>query len=186
MKLAVSSLALLLAALGGTSYRLVRENRDLRRQTAAAAIAQQGKNEREQSAARLAGQCQPFYEPMKDARPLNVAVYFSLDRDCLSCVQDVVEQLNGAIAAGLPIAVTGYTTVDGVQDERILEEKMKPAFPVKRLDRIEEKLRAAGVTSTPIVFVTNPATGRVLLAHAPEKKDRSFVDRIRLLATPCS
>ena len=39
------------------------------------------------------------------------------------------------------------------------------------------------------VFVTDAATGRILFTREPlasEKGDRSFVDRLRLLLTPCS
>jgi hypothetical protein len=195
-KPAVLAIGVLLAAVVGSEVYVVRQNWQLRQRLAAsvtaAAAASSAKSERTKYESGLIGRCQPFQSSTRGtaaaARLLEVSIYFSLDRDCLSCVKELLEQWNGALRAGLPLTVTGYTTVDGTQDEHILTEMLKPEFPVVRVDQIEGKLRELGVTATPVVFVTDATTGRILFTHAPlasEKRDRSFVDRVRTLAAPC-
>lgn len=190
MKPVAFAISLLLAALAAREIYVARENRQLKQRIAALATERSTKSERGQYEAGLIGRCRPFHEGAKEqrARLLDVSIYFSLDRDCLSCVKELVDQWNGTMKAGLPLAVTGYTSVDGTQDEHILTEMLKPEFPVVRVDQIEKKLPAMGVTETPVVLVTDATTGRILFTHAPlpsNKGDRSFVDRVRALATPC-
>ena len=143
--------------------------------------------------ASMFGRCRPFNEPAKapsDARPFTVSLYFSLDHDCLSCVQEMINQWNGMLKnpQGRQFRVTGYTEVDGTQDETILTRELKPAFPIVRIDHIEQKLKTMGVMVTPVVFVSDGATDRIILTSAPlptEKSDRSLLQRLQLLLTPC-
>jgi hypothetical protein len=141
----------------------------------------------------MVGLCQPFFAPGKPdpaARALTVSLYFSLDHDCLSCVKATIDQWNEVLKGpqGPRFRVTGYTDVDGTQDETILEHELKPEFPIVRVEQIEQKLKALGVVMTPVVLASDSVTGRILFASAPtaaDKHDRSFVGRMQLLAAQC-
>jgi hypothetical protein len=139
--------------------------------------------------AALLGRCRPFGERAQTAaRPLDVAIYFSVDHDCSSCVEETIAVWNEA-AKGLPANVTvrGYTEIDGTNMQRTLDE-MKPAFPVTSIPHFSRQLQGAGVGHTPVVVVSDPTSGRILMTHAPvswEKNDRAFVERVRAAATPC-
>jgi hypothetical protein len=143
--------------------------------------------------ASMLGRCQPFFASAQAAggsRPLKVALYFSLEHDCMSCVQQLIAQWNDVVKSskGSQFAVTGYTEVDGLQDEKILNSDLKPLFSIQRVDHIEQKLATLGVSITPVVFVSDAATGRILLTSAPlatEASDRSLPERLQLLLTPC-
>jgi hypothetical protein len=138
--------------------------------------------------AALLGRCRPFAAPATAAQPLDVAIYFSLDRDCSSCIEETITVWNEA-AKGLPANVTlrGYTEIDGTNMQKALDA-LKPAFPVTSISHLARQLQEAGVTNTPVVVVSDPASGRILMTHAPvswEKNDRAFVERVRAAATPC-
>lgn len=137
----------------------------------------------------LLGRCRPFAVPARTAaQPLDVAIYFSVDHDCFSCIEETIAVWNEA-AKALPANVTvrGYTEIDGTNMQKTVDA-MKPAFPVTSIPHLSRQLQAAGVTNTPVVVVSDPASGRILMTHAPvswEKNDRAFVERVRAAATPC-
>jgi hypothetical protein len=191
------ALAVLCAALVGSELWVVRENRALQQRIRAATTAGPRvnylgtKGDRTRYAAGMFGRCRPFYTAAAQApaRTLNVSIYFSLQNDCMSCVQGLVQQWNGELqrAHGAKLEVTGYTEVDGTYEEKQLQD-LKPAFPVVRVEGLKQKLATMGVTFTPVVFVTDPATGRILLTHAPlpeEKSNRAIVEALQALLTPC-
>lgn len=141
-------------------------------------------------AASMIGRCRPLPgEILQQPRALDVAIYFSIDHDCMSCVVDLVNQWNDAIAAqtGGALRVRGYTEIDGTMARQAVAD-LKAAFPITHVDRLKRTLAAAGVTVSPVVFVSDPATGRILLTDAPlasEKSDGSIVKRVQALLTPC-
>src|SRR5436305_10581231 len=89
----------------GSEIFVVRQNLQLRQRVDAAnAIGSKmsylrSKSERTLYEASMAGRCRPFFDPAAAAprRPLDVAVYFSLNRDCMSCIEDVIGQWNAAL-----------------------------------------------------------------------------------------
>jgi hypothetical protein len=191
-------LGVLAAAVVASELYVVKQNGQLRQQiNAESAVDRQvkylrTKTDRTLYEATMQGRCQPFFNVAgpRAARPLSVAIYFSLEHDCLSCVQGLVSQWNEELkgAQGKAFTVTGYTEVDGAQDEKILTRDLRPSFPVVRVEHIEQKLAATGLTFTPVVLVTDPATGRILLTYAPlatEKGDHSLPERLEALLTPC-
>jgi hypothetical protein len=194
-KWVVIALCLIVAA---SEIFVVRQNWQLRQRVSAAnAVSSKinylrSKSEQTLYEASMTGRCRPFFDSAAAApgRPLDVAIYFSLHRDCMSCVEDVVGQWNAALKS--PTAkgfnVRGYTDIDGTRAQRTIDRDLKPAFPVTSIEHIEDKLAAAGITSTPVVFVSDPATGRILLSSAPlvgERGDRSLIERLHAVITPC-
>jgi hypothetical protein len=192
-------IGVMVAAVIASELYVVKQNGQLRQQiNAESAVDRQvkylrTKTDRTLYEATMQGRCQPFFNASgpRAARPLNVAIYFSLERDCLSCVHGLIDQWNDELRSrqGKGFTVTGYTEVDGAQDEKILTRDLRPSFPVMRVEHIEQKLAATGLTFTPVVLVTDPATGRILLTYAPlatEKGDRSLSERLQALLTPCS
>ncbi len=191
----------LVVAVIGSEVVVMRQNAQLRQVVKAQSSIEhrvsflRTKTDRVLYEASMLGRCQPFFAaaagtPAAQSRHLEVSVYFSLQHDCLSCVEDLVRQWNAVATAPnrVPVTITGYTQVDDKQDETILTRDLKPAFPVVRVDHLDQKLAATGVTFTPVVFVSDPTTGRILLTYAPlatEKGDRSLVDRLQALVTPC-
>jgi hypothetical protein len=191
----IVALCLLVA---GSEIFVVRQNLQLRQRVSAAnAISGKmnylrSKGEQTLYEASMAGRCRPFFDPAAAApgRPLDVAIYFSLNRDCMSCIEDVIGQWNAALKSPTAhnFTVHGYTDIDGTRAQRALDRDLKPAFPITDVEHIEDKLAAAGVNSTPVVFVSDPATGRILLTSAPlvgERGDRSLVERLHAVITPC-
>lgn len=190
---------LLALAVGASEVILLRQNARLKRQVAsdrAAARKTAAVADRSLYEASLMGRCQPHYETAKTpatptpARPLAVSLYFSIDGDCTSCVEDLVNQWNGVVkrTAGAALTVQGYTKIDGTVSRRKLEEDFRPAFPVANVENLGQKLTAMGVKSTPVIFVSDPASGRILFtASVPpgEKSDPAIAQRIEALAKPC-
>ena len=136
------------------------------------------------------GRCQPILPALKAAAAprYDVAVYFSLERDCLTCARDVVSQVNEALRApGANIfRVQGYTNIDGVRKQQFLQRELAPAFPVTHVDYIEEQFAKKGVTGTPVAYVSDAATGRVLFSYAgTTMSNRPFVKRLQAIAAPC-
>ena len=187
--------AALIVAVAASEVVLLRQNRRL--QTRMAAVQSMSgdlrnlrmRTDRAAFEAALLGRCRPFGEPAQTAaRPLDVAIYFSIDHDCSSCVEETIAVWNEAVK-GLPANVTvrGYTEIDGTNMQKALDE-MKPAFPVTSIPHLSRQLQEAGVGHTPVVVVSDPTSGRILMTHAPvswEKNDRAFVERVRATATPC-
>ena len=192
-------IAALVVAVAGSQVYVTLQNRQLRqRVNAANAVSSQMNFLRTQSdrtlfEASMTGRCRPFFDgaaAAAPARPLDVAIYFSLNRDCMSCVEDVVKQWNAAMKSPTAkgFTVRGYTDIDGTSAQTTIDRDLKPSFPVTDVDDLEQKLSAAGINSTPVVFVSEPGTGRVLLTYAPqvgEKGDRSLVERLHAVLTPC-
>lgn len=143
------------------------------------------KTARRAAEAALIGKCRPYFDAVRamPARPLDVSIYFSLQEDCPSCVEAVIRQWNHAPG----FTVKGYTRVDGTFEEKMLAG-FEPAFPIVRVEGMRQTLDAAGLTFTPAIVVSDPATGRILLTHAPlvsEKSDATVTKRLQLLAAPC-
>jgi len=197
---AVKWIVLVLAlAVGASEMVLLRQNALLKRRVAIDHIAARktaSAADRSLYEASLVGRCQPLYETAKTAatpapaRPLAVSLYFSIDTDCTSCVEDLISQWNGVVkrTPGAALAVQGYTEIDGTVSRRKLEEELRPAFPVANVESLHQKLAAMGVKSTPVVFVSDPASGRILFTSslAPgEKSDPAIAQRIEALAKPC-
>ncbi|HEX9986817.1 MAG TPA: hypothetical protein VGF69_26410 [Thermoanaerobaculia bacterium] len=193
-------LGALIVAVAASQVVVMRQNLQLRRRVAAAsmiatrtAAAPPPGEERRRFEEGMDGRCRPFSAPANDAaanRQLDATIYFSIDHDCMSCVTDVVNQWNELVKGpyGKSLKVHGYTTVDGALAQKMLDQKLKPAFPVTHVDGLEEKLAAVGARYTPVVFVSDPATGRVLFTRAPlpnENGDRSIVLGVQALMTPC-
>ncbi|MEA2488364.1 MAG: hypothetical protein QOH21_156 [Acidobacteriota bacterium] len=191
-------MAALCVAVVGSEMWVLRENRDLKQRIesknrpAPSAMVLGATADRTRYEASMLGRCQPFYAAAgsRAARALDVSIYFSLDHDCLSCVSGLVEQWNREVQGphASRFHVTGYTEVDGTYSEQILTQQLKPAFPIVRVEHISQKLETMGVTFTPVVFVSDPATGRILLTHAPlpaEKGNTAIVERLQKLITPC-
>jgi hypothetical protein len=185
-------------AVGASEVILLRQNAQLKRQVAIDRVAARktaSVADRSLYEASLMGRCQPLYETAKTAatptpaRPLAVSLYFSLDGDCTSCVEDLVSQWNGVVqrTPGAALAVQGYTEIDGTMARRKLEG-FRPAFPVANVEHLGQKLSAMGVKSTPVVFVSDPASGRILFTSSVppgEKSDPAVAQRIEALAKPC-
>jgi hypothetical protein len=195
---AIAALAVMVTGSVASELFVLRQNAALREQlaveqaAAARRAAVPAESQRSLFAAGLVGRCRPFHDAVVagEPQPLAVAIYFSLDHDCLSCVKAAIGQWNDLLrgAGARRFRVTGYTEVDGAQDERILTAELQPAFPVVRIVDLESKLQAEGVGMTPAVVVSDGRTGRILFASAPTaagKNDRSFVERMESLATPC-
>jgi hypothetical protein len=192
-------LGALVVAVAASQVVVIRQNLQLRRRVAAAsmvatrATAPPPADERRRFEEGMDGRCRPFSAPANEAgttRQLDAAVYFSIDHDCMSCVTDVVKQWNELLNGpyGKSLTVHGYTTIDGALAQKLLDQELKPAFPVTHVDGLEEKLAAVGAKYTPVVFVSDPATGRVLFTRAPlpnENGDRSIVLGVQALMTPC-
>lgn len=192
----------LMVAVIGSEVVVMRQNAQLRQRVKAQSAVEhrvgllRTKTDRVLYEASMLGHCQPFYTvasngaPAAQSRRLDVSVYFSLQHDCLACVEELIRQWNAVATAPnrLPVAITGYTQVDDKQDETILTRDLKPLFPVVRVSHLDQTLSATGVAFTPVVFVSDAATGRILLTYTPlatEKGDHSLVDRLQALATPC-
>ncbi|HEX7154903.1 MAG TPA: hypothetical protein VF618_25710 [Thermoanaerobaculia bacterium] len=185
--------AALVVAVIGSEVVLLRQNRALKKRVAAAqTLSVDVKNLRMQTdrnayQAALLGQCQPFGSGTATARPLDVSIYFSVDRDCGSCLAETVTVWNEALHT-LPSTVTvrGYTEVDGTEAQKAVDA-LRVAFPLTVVPQFRRKLEAIGVTHTPVVVVSD-VTGRILMTHAAvtwEKNDRQFVERVRAAATAC-
>lgn len=186
--------ALIVAALA-SEVVLLRQNRALKQRVAASqSMAEElrdarMRNNRSTYEATLLGRCQPFGAPAQQApRPLDVSIYFAVDRDCSSCVEETVSVWSEAVKT-LPAGVTvrAYTEVDGTLMQKAVDG-MKPAFPVTSIPQFSRKLQEAGVSTTPAVVVSDPASGRILMANAPvswDKTDRAFVEKVRAAATRC-
>ncbi|HEX6085942.1 MAG TPA: hypothetical protein VF266_15525 [Thermoanaerobaculia bacterium] len=140
--------------------------------------------------ASMFGRCRPLAgETLQQPRALDVAIYFSIDHDCISCITDLVNQWNGALKSehGAALRVHGYTQIDGAVSRQNVAD-LKAAFPITHVGELKTTLANAGVTVSPVVFVSDAATGRILLTDAPlasEKSDGSFVKRVQALLTPC-
>ena len=141
-------------------------------------------------AASMFGRCRPLPgETLQQPRALDVAIYFSIDHDCIACVTDLVDQWNDALKTqhGGALRVRGYTQIDGSVSRQNVAD-LKAAFPITHVDHLRDTLANAGVNVSPVVFVSDAATGRILLTDAPlasEKSDGSFVQRVQALLTPC-
>jgi hypothetical protein len=187
--------AALIVGAAASEVVLLRQNRALKKRVATAQSMAvdlrdlRMRTDRGAYEATLLGRCQPLGAPARTAaRPLDVAIYFALDRDCSSCIAETVAVWSEA-AKTLPANVTvrGYTEVDGTNMQKSVDD-MKPAFPVTSIPHFSRTLEEAGVAHTPVVLVSDPTSGRVLMTHAPvtwEKNDRAFVERVRAAAMPC-
>jgi len=181
----------------GSQVWLAQQNRTLKQrivtQQAQAADMKYLRNRSERTLyeASMQGRCQPFFASARaePAKRYNVALYFSLERDCMSCVTDIVHQWNDVVRAGNnAFDVHGYTRIDGTLKRQLLEKELQPAFPITNVDDLEAKLTSLGVTYSPVVFVSDAATGRILFTHAPlatEKTDRALVEKVLAIAKPC-
>ncbi|HYK03520.1 MAG TPA: hypothetical protein VE974_17315 [Thermoanaerobaculia bacterium] len=190
----------LCVAVAASQIYVMQQNHDLKQRVAnqssvtGATKFASTKSDRTAFEASMTGRCEPSWtrgQAPSPTRPLDVSIYFSLNRDCMSCIEDVVGQWNGVMRNEMAksLVVRGYTDIDGTRAKTTLERDLKPAFPVTDVDEVEQKLAAAGVTTTPVVFVSEPSTGRVLMTYAPlvgEKGDRSLVERLAAVLTPCS
>jgi len=176
----------LVAATG--ALLLHRRNLQLQQELSAVRTASESAREtteRRRAEAALAGKCRPYFDAASKVpvRPLDVSIYFSLQQDCPSCIESVIRQWNHARG----FSVKGYTRVDGTFEEKMLAG-FEPAFPIVRVERLRETLDAAGLTFTPAIVVSDPATGRILLTHAPlisEKSDTTVTKRLQSLSAPC-
>ena len=189
-------LALCLVVAGSEVY-VAGQNWQLRKRVTAADSVTKRMNflrtqtERTLFEASMTGRCRPLFDTAATPapRPLEVDIYFSLTRDCMSCVEDVVGQWNEALKnAPNTFTVRGFTDIDGTRAQTAIDRDVKPAFPITSIPDIEQKLAMAGINSTPVVFVSEPATGRILLTYAPiigQRGDRSLVERVRNVLTPC-
>ncbi len=188
--------AVLIVAAVASEVVLLRKNRALQKRVAAAQSMSADlrdlrlRTDRSAFEVALLGRCRPFGQPaqLAAARPLDVAIYFSVDHDCSSCLEETITVWNEA-AKALPANVTvrGYTEIDGTMMQKALDD-MKPAFPVTSIPHFSRQLQQAGVALTPVVVVSDPTSGRILMTHAAvswEKNDRAFVERVRAAATPC-
>jgi hypothetical protein len=171
---------------------LLRQNRQLRQNEAAARMGSSDLRKRTDRAAyeaTLLARCRPFgTASAATPRALDVSIYFAVDRDCFSCIEKTVTLWSGAVQT-LPAGVTvrGYTEIDGTLMQKTVDD-LKAAFPVTNVPGFARKVGELGVTNTPVVLVSDPATGRVLMTHAPvtwKDDDRAFVERVRAAATPC-
>jgi hypothetical protein len=188
----------LCVGVAGSQVYVMRQNWQLR-QRVSAANAVSGKmsylrsqGERTLFETSMSGRCRPFFDlaSASPARPLDVSIYFSLNRDCMSCVEDTVGQWNAALRSPTSkgFTVRGYTDIDGARAQTTIDRDLKPAFSITHVEHIEEKLATAGINTTPVVFVSDPSTGRILLTYAPlvgQKGDRSLVERLHAMITPC-
>ncbi len=192
-------IAALVVAVAASQVYVTIQNRRLRQRVNAAGAVTTRMNflktqtDRTLFEASMTGRCRPFFDgaaAVTPAKPLDVGIYFSMSRDCMSCIEDVVGQWNAALKSPTAkgFTVRGYTDIDGTSAQTTIDRDLKPSFPVTDVDDIEQKLAAAGINSTPVVFVSEPGTGRVLLTYAPlvgEKGDRSLVERLHAVLTPC-
>lgn len=184
-------IALVVAVLA-SEVMLLRQNRQLRMQAAIEHTTNTDLRNRKDRAvyeATLLARCRPFGTPVATApRPLDVSIYFAVDRDCFSCIEKTVDVWNEAIKTLPPsVTVRGYTKIDGTLMQKSVDG-LKAAFPVTNVPHATRELSALGVTNTPVVLVSDPATGRVLMTHAPvtwQDDDRAFAERVRAAATPC-
>ncbi|HEX2834708.1 MAG TPA: hypothetical protein VHW00_16975 [Thermoanaerobaculia bacterium] len=185
-----------LVLVAGSQVYLAQQNRALKQrvvsQSAAVAAVADAHKPPDRSAyeASMQGQCQPFFETAapKNGKRYDVSIYFSLERDCMSCVTDVVRQWN-SMTGQAAIDVHGYTRVDGTRARAVLEQELRPLFPVTEIDDLEVKLKAMGVQYTPVVFVSDAATGRILFTHAPlpsQLGDRRVLEKLQTLIQPCA
>jgi hypothetical protein len=182
---------LLAAALAASTGALLLDRRNLQQQLTATTVARTASEsvrettERRLAEAALTGKCRPYFDITNGtpARPLEISIYFSLQQDCPSCIEAVIRQWNHAPG----FTVKGYTRIDGTYEEKMLAG-FEPAFPIVRVERMQETLAAAGLTFTPAVVVSDPATGRILFVHAPlisEKSDTAVTKRLQSLPAPC-
>lgn len=182
-----------LVLVAGTQVYLAQQNRELKQRvvTQSAAVANVHEPpDRSAYEASMQGQCQPFFETAanSNAKRYDVSIYFSLERDCMSCVTDVVRQWNG-VTNDAAFDVHGYTRVDGTRARAVLEQELRPVFPVTEIDDLEVKLKAMGVKYTPVVFVSDAATGRILFTHAPlpsQLGDRRLLEKLQTMLKPCA
>lgn len=89
----------------------------------------------------------------------------------VSCVEDLVSSVERAWS-----------------NARRAPRSFRPAFPVANVENLGQKLTAMGVKSTPVVFVSDPASGRILFTSSVppgEKSDPAIAQRIEALAKPC-
>ena len=193
-------IAALCLAVVASEVVVVRQNRQLRQHVAAADTSVKQMNflrtqsDRTLFESSMTGRCTPFAGGRTAAAPttpLEVSIYFSLERDCMSCVEDVVSQWNGALRNPIAksLVVKGYTEIDGTRAQTLLDRDLKPAFPITNVPDIEQKLATSGIPTTPVVFVSDPTTGRILMTYAPrvgEKGDRSLLERLHNVVTPCT
>ncbi len=187
--------AALIVAVLASEVVLLRQNRALKKRLAAAQSMSvdlrnlRMRTDRGAYEATLLGRCQPFGAPAQTAaRPLDVAIYFAVDGDCLACIQETVAVWSEAVKT-LPANVTvrGYTEIDGTNMQKTIDA-MKPAFAVTSIPHFKREAEKAGVLHTPMVVVSDPTSGRIVMTYAPvlwEKNDRAFVARVRAAATPC-
>lgn len=183
----------------GSEVYLAQQNRALRQRVAAQSAMSadmkylRSRTDRTLYEAAMQGRCQPFFEASakeSPARRYRVAIYFSLDHDCMSCVTDVVHQWNDVMRtkSGAAFDIHGYTKIDGTRNRAVLEQELRPAFPVTHIADLETKLKAMGMKYSPVVFVTDAATGRILFTHAPlatEKGDRTLIEKLQAITQPC-
>jgi hypothetical protein len=189
--------ALVVGVLGSQAV-LFRQNLQLRnRVTAQDSVSQQvrmlrTKADRTIYEASMMGRCRPLLDGiLAQPRTLDVSLYFSLEHDCMSCVTDLVNQWNDALKGpqASSFRVHGYTEIDGAAARKTIDRDLKPAFPVSHVEHLHDVLATAGVKVSPVVFVSDAATGRILLTHAPlasEKSDGAIVKRVQALLTPCT
>jgi hypothetical protein len=183
--------AVLVMAVLGSEVFLLRQNRALRSAVQTEAAGARTLRTSVAAEAALVGRCQPMLTALNatTAPRYDVTIYFSLERDCLSCVRDVVSQVNEALRApgATAFRVHGYTNIDGVTKQQFLDRELAPAFPVTHVDHIEEQLAAKHVDGTPVAYVSDAATGRVLFTYAgTTNSKRPFVKRLQAIATPCA
>ncbi len=187
--------ALAAAVVVSQAFLLLQNVHLRRRVTAQDSVARQAKllrtsADRTLYEASMFGRCRPLAGGLAaQPRTLDVAMYFSLDRDCMACVADLVHQWNDALKApqAASLRVHGYTEIDGLRARQTVAD-LKAAFPITHVDGLHDTLATAGVNVSPVVFVSDPATGRILLTDAPlaaEPSDGSIVKRVQALLTPC-
>jgi hypothetical protein len=180
-----------LVLVAGTQVYLAQQNRALKQRVVAQSIVPAPKPlDRSAFEASMQGECQPFFEAAKPANEMRyrVAIYFSLERDCMSCVTDVVSQWN-SVAQNDAFDVHGYTVIDGTRQRAVLEQELRPVFPVTEVPDLEAKLASMGVKHTPVVFVSDATTGRILFTHAPvptKLGDRTVIDKLHTMLKPCA
>lgn len=188
--------ALVTAVAVSQGYLLLQNSRLRDRVTAQDSVARQVRlmktnADRALYEASMMGRCRPLLDgTLAQPRPLDVAIYFSLERDCMSCVTGLVKQWNEALAGphGGALRVRGYTAIDGAVARKTVAG-LNAAFPIDDVDNLHDVLKTAGVNVSPVVFVSDSATGRILLTDAPlasEKSDGSVVTRVQALLTPCT
>lgn len=149
------------------------------------------------AANQLRGRCAPIlagetaasdFEPI--AGRYFVALYFSLERDCLFCVKNEIAKWNELLAQplGEGLKVVAYTKIDGTLAQETVDRDLAADFPVVHIPDFDAQIAEQGFEHTPVVVVGDARTGRTLSAHLPvlwQTEDRSFVDGFRSMLETC-